>query len=151
MGTVQHCIPVLALGHNPHIIWVRFDPSSVTLNHIIPLLKRSKFSVCIQHAYGIGSVTKTENEGMEDPVLALENGSNLGLVTESLKYGLCFFVHTLVYILPKSSEMISVLYSVTHAQRGITACACIGVRVDHFDNGESFHCFITLPPEKHFK
>lgn len=63
-----------------HIMWVRFEPSSAAPNHIIPLLKRSKFSVGKQH--GTVSFTKTDNEAVEGPVPAIENGSNLGFVTE---------------------------------------------------------------------
>ena len=29
-----------------HIMWVKYQPCSATMNHIIPLLKKSKFSVC---------------------------------------------------------------------------------------------------------
>lgn len=78
----------------------------------------------------------------------LENGSNLEFVTKSLTYGLCLFCAHSGTMQELSDDMSMVQCDTCSTWYH---CACIGVNVDHFDNGESFHCCITLPPEKNFQ
>ena len=88
-------------------------------------------------------------QSANDGVTVTKNGSNLGLIQESLNYSLCLFcAHSVSEEVSDSDNM-----SMVQCETCSTwfHCTCIGVCVDHFDNGESFNCCITLPPEKNFQ
>lgn len=95
--------------------------------------------VCLS---SLSAATRDDN----NPIV-LENGLNTDIIKESLKCSTCVFCATIQELSDESrSSMVQCDTCSTWYH-----CVCIGVHVDHFDNGQSFNCCIPLPPDKNFE
>lgn len=83
----------------------------------------------------------------DDTPTVFENGSNTEIIKDSLKYGVCMFCATTHQI--GANSRLSMVQCDTCSTW--YHCVCIGVHVDHFDNGKSFNCCIPTSADTNFE